>query len=280
MSEISRVALITGCGKQDGIGAAIARRLAAAGCKLVVTDIEAEGARDRFEPDAGEGAASWRGVTTLVDEICCSGGSATCITGDISNVANVEEMVAQAIAAYGSIDILVNNAGAPFSMAHGNLDDIPIDEFERVMAINICGTFQMARKVAPYLRQQKWGRIVNIASVAGRVGSKLNSAYAASKAGVIALSQTWALELGPYGVTSNAVLPGFIFTNRSLSGMRKKLGGAELDQGAIEKMMPNVPVGRPGRAEDVASMVAFLASEEAGYVNGQSLIVDGGNLRL
>lgn len=280
MSEISRVALVTGCGKQDGIGAAIARRLAAAGCRLVITDIEAEGARDRFEPDAGKGGAEWSGVTTLVDEIASAGGEATCLTGDISKASDAEDMVRQALQAYGSVDILVNNAGAPFSMAHGDLDEIAVDEFERVMAINICGTFQMARTVAPHMRRQGWGRIVSIASVAGRVGSKLNSAYAASKAGVIALSQTWALELGPFGVTSNAVLPGFIFTNRTLSGMRKKLGGVELDQASIDKMMPAVPVGRPGRAEDVAAMVAFLASEEAGFVNGQSMIVDGGNLRL
>jgi len=138
----------------------------------------------------------------------------------------------------------------------------------------------MGRAAAADMRARKWGRIVNIASVAGRTGSKLNSAYAASKAAVIALSQTWALDLGPDGITSNAVLPGFIFTSRTLSGMSKKKGGTELDQETIAKSMPNVPVGRPGTPEDVAETVAFLASEAAAFTNGQSLVVDGGNLRL
>src|SRR3546814_7640082 len=112
------------------------------------------------------------------------------------------------------------------------------------------------------MRPRKWGRIINIASVAGRQGSRLNSAYAASKAGVIALAQTWALDLGPDGITVNAVLPGFIFTTRTLSAMSKKAGGADIDRAAAAKSAPSIPVGRPGSPDDVAATVAFLRSEE------------------
>jgi len=181
---------------------------------------------------------------------------------------------------FGRLDVLVNNAGAPFSLGHGDVEVVDPAEFDRVMAINVRGTFLMGRAAAADMRKRGWGRIVNIASVAGRVGSRQNSAYAASKAAVIALSQTWALDLGPDGITSNAVLPGFIFTTRTLSGMSKKLGKTELDEETIARASPSTPVGRAGAPEDVAAAVAFLVSDAAAFTNGQSLIVDGGNLRL
>ena len=279
MSEQSRVAVVTGCGKRDGIGAAIARRLSAAGFVLVVVDVEATGVRDSHEPSIAADE-EWRGVGDLVAELESGGGTASFVTGDISNEEDVARIVGHAIERHGRLDVLVNNAGAPFSLAHGDLASVDAAAFDRVMAINVRGTFLMGKAAAADMRRRKWGRIINIASVAGRTGSKMNSAYAASKAAVIALSQTWALDLGPDGITANAVLPGFIFTSRTLSGMSKKMGGAELDEATVAKSMPNVPVGRHGTPEDVAATVAFLASEEAGYTNGQSLVVDGGNLRL
>lgn len=279
MAGARRVALVTGCGKKDGIGAAIARSLSAAGAELVVVDVEATGVRDSHEP-AFAADPEWRGVEDLVAELESAGGTASFVTGDISDEADVARVVAHAVERHGSLDILVNNAGAPFSLAHGDLESIDAAEFRRVLEINVTGTFLMGKAAAPHMRQRGWGRIVNVASVAGRVGSKQNSAYAASKAGVIALAQTWALDLGPHGITANAVLPGFIFTSRTLSGMSKKMGGAELDQASIARSLPNAPAGRPGAPEDVAATVAFLCSEGAGFTNGQSLIVDGGNLRL
>ena len=274
-----RVALVTGCGKQDGIGAAIARRLAADGFTVVVVDVEPAGVRDSHEPQ-GTAAADWHGVESLVGEIEAAGGTASFVTGDISDIADVAGIVAHAVNAHGSLDVLVNNAGAPFSLGHGDIETIDPVEFDRVVAINVRGTFLMTQAAAPHMRSRQWGRIVNIASVAGRVGSKNNSAYAASKAAVIGLAQTWALDLGGDGITSNAVLPGFIFTTRTLSGMSKKLGGAPVDPAAIAKSTPNVPAGRAGSPEDVAAVVSFLASDDAGYTNGQSMIVDGGSLRL
>jgi len=277
--NMQRVALVTGCGKQDGIGAAIARRLAGDGFAVVVVDVEPAGVRDSHEP-ADSAAADWRGVESLVAEIEAAGGTASSVTGDISDAAHVARIVAHAVETHGSVDVLVNNAGAPFSLGHGDLEAIDPADFDRVVAINVRGTFLMAQAAASHMRARKWGRIVNIASVAGRVGSKMNSAYAASKAAVIGLAQTWALDLGGDGITSNAVLPGFIFTTRTLSGMSKKSGGAPLDAAAIAKSAPNVPTGRVGTPDDVAAVVSFLASEGAAFTNGQSMIVDGGSLRL
>ncbi len=279
MTNPRRVALVTGCGKPDGIGAAIARKLSFDGHAVVVVDIEATGVRDTHEPEDSV-AAEWRGVESLVAELEAAGGVASAVTGDISVQADVERIIAHAVERHGGLDILVNNAGAPFSMAHGDIEAVDVDQFDRVMAINVRGTFLMGQAAAGVMRRGKWGRIINIASVAGRQGSKLNSAYAASKAGVIALAQTWALDLGPDGITSNAVLPGFIFTTRTLSAMSKKAGGKEIDVAAAKSVVPNIPAGRAGSPEDVAATVSFLASEQAAFTNGQSLIVDGGSLRL
>src|SRR3546814_11877339 len=113
------------------------------------------------------------------------------------------------------------------------------------------GTCLMGKAAARVMRPRKWGRIINIASVAGSQGSRLNSAYAASKAGVIALAQTWALDLGPDGITVNAVLPGFIFTTRTPSAMSKKAGGADIDRAAAAKSAPSIPVGRPGSPDEI-----------------------------
>lgn len=279
MAGERRVALVTGCGKRNGIGAAIARALRAAGCAVVVQDVAAAGVKDVNEPSSAADP-DWKGVESLVYELKAAGGAAAFVTGDISSERDVARMVKTAADTFGSVDILVNNAGAPFSMGHGDIEKIDAEGWDRVMSINLRGTFLMCRAAATHMRRGKWGRIVNIASVAGRTGSKSNATYAASKAGVIALTQSVAMDLGPDGVTANAILPGFILTTRSLSGMSKKLGKLEIDQDTIAKSTPNVPMSRAGTPDDVAGAVAFLASDAASYISGQSIIVDGGMLRL
>jgi NAD(P)-dependent dehydrogenase (short-subunit alcohol dehydrogenase family) len=276
---LKRVALVTGCGKRNGIGAAIARALSEDGFALVVTDVEASGVRDTHEP-ASTLDAGWSGVDSLVAELTGLGAAAISVTGDISVEADAARMVAAATSKFGRLDVLVNNAGAPFSMAHGDIAAIDPGEWDRAYAINVRGTFLMCRAAAPIMRAQKWGRIVNIASVAGRTGSKGNSAYASSKAAVIALTQSLALDLGAANVTANAILPGFILTTRSLTGMSKRLGKAEIDDATIAATVPSVPLGRAGTPEDVAGTVRFLASDQATYTSGQSFVIDGGHLRL
>jgi NAD(P)-dependent dehydrogenase (short-subunit alcohol dehydrogenase family) len=279
MAADSRVAIVTGCGKQDGIGAQIARRLSADGFSVVVTDVEATGVRDRHE-QASKAGGGWRGVNDLVAEIKGAGGTASAVTGDISVAADVKRMIAAVDERHGRIDVLVNNAGAPFSMAHGDIEEIDPTEFERVMQINVLGTFLMSQAVAPHMRARRWGRIVSIASVAGRQGSKFNAAYSASKAAVIGLSHNLALDLGGDNITANAILPGFIFTSRTLSAMSKKLGGGEVTDDVIAKSRPTVPIGRDGSPDDVAAVVGFLVREDAGFLTGQSYVVDGGAVRL
>ncbi|RFB06249.1 SDR family NAD(P)-dependent oxidoreductase [Parvularcula marina] len=279
MSEIKRVALVTGCGKRDGIGAAVARSLSSAGMNVVVTDIASTGVSDLHQPKRADDP-DWRGVDSLVEELAGASGEASAVTGDVSDPAGVSSMVGHALDSFGRLDVLVNNAGAPFSMGHGDIEAIDPDEWDKVMAINLRGPFLMCRAAAPHMREKGFGRIVNVSSVAGRVGSKANAAYAASKAGVLALTQSLALDLGGQGITANSVLPGFILTSRSLSGMSKKLGQDDIDDETIARSTPQIPAGRAGTPEDVAGAVAFLASDAASYINGQSVIVDGGNVRL
>jgi|688.fasta_scaffold146885_2 3-oxoacyl-[acyl-carrier protein] reductase len=276
---MARVALVTGCGKRDGIGAAIARALARTGHAVVATDLEPKGVRDAHEP-AQTTDPAWSGVEALVDELTALGVDAMSVTGDISDEADARRMVQAVIDRFGRLDVLVNNAGAPLSLGHGDVETIAVEAWDRVFAINVRGAFLMCREAAPHMRRQKFGRIVNIASIAGRAGSKANSAYAASKAAVIGLSHSMALDLGPDNITSNAILPGFILTSRSLAGISKRSGRSEVDADTVAKATPAVPLGRAGAPEDIAGCVAFLASDAAAYTTGQSFVIDGGAYRL
>src|SRR3546814_267899 len=154
MAEQRRVALVTGCGKPDGIGAAIARKLSADGHVVVVVDIEATGLRDSHEP-ADSVAKDWRGVESLVAELEGAGGVASAATGDISVENDVERIIAHAVDRHGGLDILVNNAGAPFSLGHGDIAIVNAAEFDRVMAINVRGTFLMGQAAARVMRPDR-----------------------------------------------------------------------------------------------------------------------------
>jgi NAD(P)-dependent dehydrogenase (short-subunit alcohol dehydrogenase family) len=244
------VALVTGAA--GAIGSAIARRLAENGARVVIADINLEGARGVAErlPDA------------LALEV------------DIRDGVAVEASVAATLERFGRLDVLVNNAGVNTFANRVAIDRFPVEEWQRVTSIDLDGLFLMSRAaLQPMLEAGRGGRIINIASVVGLAAMRLQSAFVAAKAGVIHLTRSMALELGPRGVLVNAIAPGSIMTE----GTRSLFYGADgTFAGRTAEFMRHIPLGRPGTTEEIAEAVLFLASPGAGYINGQVLAVDGG----
>ncbi|MAT03868.1 MAG: hypothetical protein CL424_02335 [Acidimicrobiaceae bacterium] len=270
IGDVARVAVITGAAKHNGIGAACARALAEDGFRIVVSDVEVSGVFSDFEPDQSVNY----GIEVLARELCENGCLATSTTGDISTEAGVAAIVDHAMKEFGRIDVLVNNAATPHGAEHAALDDVALSDWERVMAVNTRGTFLMSRAAFAVMRDQRYGRIVSVSSIAGRVGLPKTGAYSASKAAVIGLTRSMAVDGAPLGITANVVCPGFIDTNRTTSSLRRARPGEETQ--ARDDLRGRVPAGRLGRAEDIATAVRFFASEAASYVTAQVLTVDGG----
>lgn len=240
-----KTALVTGAAR--GIGKVIARKLAARGASVVISDLLADAA----------------GATA--EEFKSAGFAALALAGDVSSADSVEETVNKAVEAFGSVDILVNNAGIT---KDGLLFRMSEADWDKVMAVNLKGTFLATRAASRVMAQKRWGRIVNISSVVGLMGNAGQANYAASKAGVVGLTKASAKELAGRNITVNAIAPGYIQT-----GMTEKLS-----ERAKEAFLSSIPLGRAGTAADVAAAVGFLVSEEAGYITGQVLQVDGGLL--
>ena len=245
MNEPSKVALITGSGR--GIGRAIALRLAGPGMTVVVNDIEAGSA------SAEETAAALR----------AKGASSSVVLGDISKEEDVARIVDKVVGDCGRLDILVNNAGITRDQLMLRMS---LEDWDRVLNINLRGAFLCSKAAMRPMMKQRWGRIVNIASVVGVTGNAGQANYSAAKGGLIALTKTCAKEIASRGVTVNAIAPGFIDTD-----MTRKLPDA-----VKQELLKQIPLGFLGVPEDVANAVAFLASEEARYITGQVLRVDGG----
>lgn len=238
-----RVALITGAGQ--GIGRAIALRFADEGAKVVVVDV-------------AETTAS-----AVASEIKAAEGEALAVVCDVTKRDQVGALVERALSAYGQIDILGNNAGIT---RDARLIKMTEEDFDRVIDVNLKGAFNMAQAVAGPMIEHGYGRIISTASVVGLYGNFGQTNYVATKAGVIGMTRVWARELGPKGITANAVAPGFIATDMIKTVPEKVIDG----------MIERTPVRRLGTPEDIAAAYLFLASEEASFVNGVVLSVDGG----
>lgn len=240
----SRVAIVTGAAR--GIGRATAIRLAEKGVNVVVNYQSNEAAANETVQ-----IASGKGV------------QAVAVAADVSKPEDARRLVETAIARFGKVDILVNNAGITRDQLLVRMSD---DDWDAVLDTNLKGAFMCTRAALRSMIRQRWGRIVNISSIAGVMGNPGQANYSAAKGGLIALTRTTAREVASRRITVNAIAPGFIETD-----MTRKLG-----EGRQDELLKMIPLGYCGKPEDIANVVAFLASDEAHYITGQVLNVDGG----
>lgn len=269
-----RVALITGCGKANGIGGAIARTLSAAGIIVVASDVAPAGVQNDNAID--NRAKNWRGLESLVEEISARGGTASWLQGDVCKEEDADRLVAETVAQYGRLDILINNAGAPHGQDRGDVETIAAAEWDRVMAINARGPFLMTRAAVPHMKSRRWGRIVSMSSVAGLSALPQRAVYSASKAAVLGMTRSIAYDLAPHGITVNAICPGSIRTDRAISTTLRQ-GYTDVEAGLKERAR-EIPMKRHGLPEEIAGTVAYLVSDAGAFTTGQGIVVDGGGL--
>ena len=242
-----KVSLVTGAAR--GIGQAIADQLAANGSRVVYAD------RD----DAGPAAARSPGAVAM--------------HMDVTDRGQIDAAIGRTMEMFGRLDILVNNAGINTWKYRVTIDEFPREEWDRILAVDLTGLYEVSQVAARIMRKQKSGRIINIASIVGLVPLRLQCAFAAAKAGVIHLTKTMALELGTHGILVNCVAPGSILTE----GTKKLLYGEDgMFKESVQKMLDHVPLGRPGTTDEIAVAVLFLAAPENSYTHGHILTVDGG----
>jgi NAD(P)-dependent dehydrogenase (short-subunit alcohol dehydrogenase family) len=270
-----KVAMITGSGGEHGFGRAIARRLAAEGADLVLTDVAPAGTRVvPAKPGSG-----WGGLDAVAAEVRAAGRRAVTAIADVRSADQVAAAVQAALGAFGRIDILVNNAAAPPGADRVPVAELPEDAWQRVLDVNLTGAFLCARAAATaMLAGGIRGRILNMSSNCGKVGYPRMAAYCASKFGLIGFTQALALELAPAGITVNAICPGAADTDR-LDFLGRRPDGSfdpALRAAELARRGAAIPLGRVATAEDVAAMAAFLASDAAAYVTGQAINVTGG----
>jgi len=244
----NKVALVTGA--RRGMGKAHSLALARQGAKVVVTDINQEECQ------------------AVVEEIKKQGGEAIALKLDVSKKAEVDSVFDEVIRHFGHLDILVNNAGLYFSKMALELTE---EDWEKMMAVNLKGEFLCAQRAAKEMSKNKWGRIINIASVASGqtgVGIAGGAHYTASKGGIIGMSETLAIEWAPLGINVNVIAPGAIDT--------PMVSAAQMPEEAMKAMLARIPLKRIGKPEEVSAVVVFLASEESSYITGATFYVDGG----
>lgn len=244
-----KVAFVTGA--VGGLGQAQVYALAAEGANIVINY--------RNKPDRAQKAQAL--IKELTEKY---GGDHIAVTGEVSSEDDVQAMVKEIIAHYGKIDILVNNAG--ISINHVTWD-FPKEDWEKVIGVNLNGVFFCMKAVLPYMREKKYGRIINMSSVVGITGARGTAAYTATKAAVIGLTKTTAREVATRGITVNCVAPGYID-----AGIISDVSSEYLEK----QVIPSIPMGRLGEASDIARAVVYLASDDAKYITGEILRVDGG----
>ncbi len=258
MSLSGRNALVTGAGR--GIGAAIATTLAAAGARIVLA------------------ARTSRHLDAVAAEIAAGGGQAVPLPCDVTSESAVQQLARDATDAVGAIDILVNNAGTAHSAP---LAKISLDDWQRLFLVNATSTFLCMRAFVPAMMDREWGRVVNIASVAGIMGDQYIASYSAAKHAVLGLTRSVAAEAAQRGVTVNAVCPGYVdtpMTDESVRRIATATGRSERD--ARDAILARTAQRRLITPEEVAHVVLSLCHESAHGVNGASIIIDGGNLRV
>lgn len=245
----TRTAIVTGAAR--GIGAATAKRLAADGLQVGVLDLDAANAQP------------------VVDEIIAAGGKAVALGADVADADSVQAAVDQVVAELGEPTVIVNNAGI---IRDNLLFKMTVDEWDLVMAVHLRGSFNTVKATQKYMVEAKFGRIVNLSSTSA-LGNRGQANYAAAKAGIQGYTKTLAIELGKFGVTANAIAPGFIQTDMTAATAERI--GVPFDD-FIKFSAEQIPVARVGQPDDIAHTVSFLASEGAGFVSGQVIYVAGG----
>jgi NAD(P)-dependent dehydrogenase (short-subunit alcohol dehydrogenase family) len=244
-----KVALVTGAAR--GIGQAIADTLAANSARVIYSDIDFAGAQASAAKSAG-----------------CKA-----MTLDVTHAGQVESAMKQIVQEFGRLDILVNNAGVNTLTARVTIEEFPREEWDRILQVDLTGVYLVSKAAAGVMLDQRSGRIINIASIAGLVPLRLQCSYVAAKAGVVNLTRAMALELGPRGILVNGIAPGSTLTD----GTRKLFYGEDgLFRDSVKQMLAHVPLGRPAQPQEIAYAALFLAAPESSYINGHILTVDGG----
>ena len=260
-----KVAVVTGAGRMKSIGRAIAVELAGAGADVVVTGTGRP--PERYPDD--EKAAGWRDVASVADEIEAAGRRALPLVSDASDEASVRDLLARVLDRFGRVDFVVNNAGAARGPDRVPVVDMPVDAWDTVLRVNLRGAFLMSKVFGGRLVEQgEGGVIVNISSIAGKLLPPNTAAYAASKAGLQALTASMAQEVGAHGVRVNAICPGLVDTSR----MADVFGDPDFAARAAR-----IPIGRAGLGEDIGWAAVYLCSDQGSWITGQSINVCGGN---
>lgn len=269
-----KVAIVTGAGRKGSIGAAIGMRLAREGANVVVGDI--------CSPVSGlpnPGCGRWEELEAVAEAIEALGVRGLPVRVDVTDASLVAGMMARTVDAFGRLDILVNNAGAV--IAPSLVIEMTEESWRRTLEINATGTFLCCRAALPAMIEAgQGGRIINISSVAAKAPKPYLAAYAASKAAVVALTRSLAQEVAEFGITVNAVLPGDVDTAMKRWGfqLESAVTGKPYDE-VVARAIAEIPLGRLETPEDVADLVAFLASDQAGFITAQAYNVDGGRVR-